>query len=252
MTTHEVPDHADRATAHVERTRRALEALAVDLAERGLRRLPSEEQLALDLGVSRPTVRSALQSLQLTGTIVRRHGAGTFVNRYAAGLPANLASDVPFLDIIERLGAEPTLEVVRLEATRLSDAHADRLDLPRGGGAVTVDRVFRADGRPVVHSRDVVPASLLTVPASGLSAESSTFAFVRRWTERQVGYSAARLRAVTAGTELANALDVAEDHPLVLLDHLHVDLDDRPVAITEAHVRDDRIPLTAIRSGTDL
>lgn len=42
-------------------------------------RIPSERQLAADLGVSRPTLREAIQQLASRGLLVSRHGGGTFV-----------------------------------------------------------------------------------------------------------------------------------------------------------------------------
>jgi GntR family transcriptional regulator len=41
--------------------------------------IPSERQLASDLGVSRLTVRAALDELVREGYLLRRRGAGTFV-----------------------------------------------------------------------------------------------------------------------------------------------------------------------------
>src|ERR1700744_580409 len=67
----------------------------VDGAERALRnwlapgryrqgdRLPPEHEVAAMLGVSRGTLRSALQRLEESGEIVRRQGSGTFVGRMA-------------------------------------------------------------------------------------------------------------------------------------------------------------------------
>ncbi|WP_345364826.1 GntR family transcriptional regulator, partial [Actinoallomurus liliacearum] len=40
--------------------------------------LPSERDLAQELGVSRPTIRAAIDELTCTGLLVRRHGRGTF------------------------------------------------------------------------------------------------------------------------------------------------------------------------------
>ena len=42
-------------------------------------RLPAERELALELGVSRPSLRAALQSLVAKGLLITRHGGGTFV-----------------------------------------------------------------------------------------------------------------------------------------------------------------------------
>src|ERR1700704_1518876 len=43
--------------------------------------LPSEPQLATDLGISRGTLRESLRLLISTGLLDRRHGVGTFVAR---------------------------------------------------------------------------------------------------------------------------------------------------------------------------
>jgi GntR family transcriptional repressor for pyruvate dehydrogenase complex len=52
-------------------------------------RLPGERDLALELGLSRPSVRSGLEALEAMGVVVSRRGAGTFI---ADGPPA-LASE---------------------------------------------------------------------------------------------------------------------------------------------------------------
>jgi GntR family transcriptional repressor for pyruvate dehydrogenase complex len=48
-------------------------------------RLPSERDFAVELGVSRPTLREAIQKLTSKGLIASRHGGGTYVtNRLEA------------------------------------------------------------------------------------------------------------------------------------------------------------------------
>jgi GntR family transcriptional repressor for pyruvate dehydrogenase complex len=42
-------------------------------------RLPAERQLAIDLGVSRTSIREALKTLEVIGLLERRHGGGTFI-----------------------------------------------------------------------------------------------------------------------------------------------------------------------------
>ena len=53
------------------------------LIERGdLRRgdrLPAERDLAIQIGVSRPTVRAGLRALQAMGVVISRHGSGTYI-----------------------------------------------------------------------------------------------------------------------------------------------------------------------------
>ncbi len=68
----ETPSTRDRVVEHVRRL----------IESGGLRpgdRLPSERDLALELSVSRPSVRSGLEALEAMGVVVSRRGAGTFI-----------------------------------------------------------------------------------------------------------------------------------------------------------------------------
>ena len=72
-------------------------ASLVDVAEEALRRwlatgrhrvgerLPPEQELSSQLGISRGTLRTALGRLERSGEIVRRQGSGTFVGEVASG-----------------------------------------------------------------------------------------------------------------------------------------------------------------------
>jgi len=56
------------------------------IIERGLRPgdpLPAEPELAKSLGISRPSLREAMRSLQTLGVVETRHGSGTFVGRFS-------------------------------------------------------------------------------------------------------------------------------------------------------------------------
>lgn len=74
-----------------DQTRRALEAIIGEMDLAASNKLPREEQLAQRLGVSRTTVRQALNDLAADGVVLRRQGKGTFVNVEAMGVRAPLA-----------------------------------------------------------------------------------------------------------------------------------------------------------------
>jgi GntR family transcriptional repressor for pyruvate dehydrogenase complex len=59
----------------VEHVRREIEAGRLGPGDR----LPPERELALKMGVSRPSLRSGLRTLQAMGIITSRRGAGTFI-----------------------------------------------------------------------------------------------------------------------------------------------------------------------------
>jgi GntR family transcriptional repressor for pyruvate dehydrogenase complex len=88
-------------------------------------RLPAERELAVQLGVSRPSVRAGLRSLSAIGVLQTRHGAGTFITD---GPPTLGSEPLSFLAALhgftrdEMFEARRLLEVgvVTLSATRAS------------------------------------------------------------------------------------------------------------------------------------
>jgi GntR family transcriptional repressor for pyruvate dehydrogenase complex len=68
----EAPSTRDRVVEHV---RRLIEGGRLRPGDR----LPGERDLAQELGVSRPSVRSGLEALESMGVVVSRRGAGTFI-----------------------------------------------------------------------------------------------------------------------------------------------------------------------------
>jgi GntR family transcriptional regulator len=73
--------------------------------------IPSERQLSLDLGVSRLTVRAALEGLVREGYLVRRRGAGTFVSEPKIAQELTMSS---FTDDIRSRGMTPGSRTLEL------------------------------------------------------------------------------------------------------------------------------------------
>ena len=69
-------------------------------------KLPSEEELAGLLGVSRPTLRVAIGYLESQGLLIRRHGVGTFISNSQAENITGEGLEVveSVCDLAERLG----------------------------------------------------------------------------------------------------------------------------------------------------
>ncbi len=76
--------------------------------------IPSERQLSTNLGVSRLTVRAALEELVREGYLVRRRGSGTFVSEPKIAQELTLTS---FSDDMRRRGMRPASRTLSLETT---------------------------------------------------------------------------------------------------------------------------------------
>lgn len=114
-------------------------------------RLPPERELALQLGVSRPSLREALIALEIQGRVEIRMGSGVYV---CAAPPAESGEPVALGDSpSELMQARSVLEgaVVALAAARVTKAGLERLraaldamrhDVQRGHSPLEADRRF--------------------------------------------------------------------------------------------------------------
>ena len=110
------------------------------------------------LGVSRGTLRSALQRLEESGEIVRRQGSGTFVGRMAvpAAFGERLERLEPYSSVASRRGLVLTAVDIRIEQRAVGSEVGEALGLDPTAAATTVARTLVADGAPVAVMFDVV------------------------------------------------------------------------------------------------
>jgi len=120
----------------------------VDLIERlgAGSAIPSERQLSTDLGVSRLTVRAALDDLVREGFLVRRRGSGTFVREPKIAQELTMTS---FSEDMRRRGMKPGSKTLALKQT-LAGAYLGRcLHVSPSEKILVVTRLRLADGSPM-------------------------------------------------------------------------------------------------------
>ncbi|MEU6929632.1 GntR family transcriptional regulator [Streptomyces sp. NPDC046385] len=137
--------------------------------------LGNEIDLATRLGLSRPTVRQAIQSLVDKGLLVRRRGVGTQVVHSSVRRPLELSS---LYDDLEASGQRPATRVLadRLEAADPRVAAA--LGVAEGAEVRYLERLRSAHGEPLALLRNHLPAGLLDADAEGV-AETGLYRLLR-------------------------------------------------------------------------
>lgn len=127
--------------------------------------LGNEIDLAGRLGLSRPTVRQAIQSLVDKGLLVRRRGVGTQVVHSQVKRPLELSS---LYDDLEAAGQRPATRVLRHAVQPATAEVAAALGVPEGADVVLVERLRLAHGEPMAHLRNHLPSGLLALESAAL------------------------------------------------------------------------------------
>ncbi len=218
-------------------------------------RLPSEADLSERYAVSRATIREALAKLELAGIVTRRHGSGTYVNtivREKPGLIWGWLDEAPaFIDLIARSGHAAASRV--LSATvGAANGVAPRLNLAPGEVVVRVEKLFLADGTPIIYSQTAIPAHLVQAkaeqPVLAADYEKPTYAVLAERGERRVHHQNSELRAVLADMALADRLGCERGAPLLQVEEVAYDLEQVPLFYALHHFRGDFISFRQIRT----
>ncbi|MGV9307095.1 GntR family transcriptional regulator [Nonomuraea sp. NPDC004354] len=175
-------------------------------------RLDNEILLADRLGLSRPTIRQAIQYLVDKGLLVRKRGVGTQVVHGQVKRSVELTS---LYDDLRRSGQEPATEVLALEPRPVDEQVAQVLGLSPGDEALYLERLRFAAGEPLALLHNWLPVGLASLTPDDLQGrglyELLRAAGVRMRVANQ------RIGARAASTTEAKLLDERRGAPLLTM-----------------------------------
>jgi GntR family transcriptional regulator len=131
-------------------------------------RLDNELQLAGDLGLSRPTMRKAMEYLVDQGLLIRRRGIGTTVVQPKVRRPIQLSS---LFEDLQTAGKRPSTSVLAFDVVPAPTEVAQALNVDEATGVHRIVRLRLADGRPIALMTNYLPTDL-----TGLGPEELTAA----------------------------------------------------------------------------
>ncbi|TSB46518.1 GntR family transcriptional regulator [Alkalicoccobacillus porphyridii] len=207
------------------------------------RQLPSEFELAKQMGVSRATLREALRLLEDEGLLVRRHGVGTFVNARPL-LTSGIEELSSVTDMIRQAGMEPGtifLSDSVLEATAEDQVQFKESDLEQ---VFQVERLRTADGMPVVYCLDRVPNHLLA--NRSVHETRSLFQFLSD-IGKTITYAVTYIEPIGYHETVSELLESDAGASLLLLNQTHYDQYDQPILYSQNYFRADKFKFHVLR-----
>ncbi len=200
--------------------------------------LPSERQLATALGVSRITVRKAIDGLASEGLLVSRQGSGNFV---CARIDKNFAKLTSFSEDMRSRGRVPHSEWLRRTEGTVAPEEALKLALSPGTQVFRFHRLRYADDTPMCLEYATIVASFLP---SLEAVDDSLYDALERVNHRPVR-ALQRLRALLLNDEQAKLLAAKSGDAGLLVERLGYLRDGRAVEFCQSFYRGDTYDFVA-------
>ena len=202
--------------------------------------MPSERSLCEHLGVSRPTVRAAIDDLARDGLLVRQHGRGTFTSphKISQEVPSAAGQPVPPAE------GDWLSEVLEFRTESAGARLSQRLHISPGDDVLHVLRRRVVDGEPMAIEEIRLPAAL--VP--GIAADDFVAGSLYRRLRERYGVDPTDAVQTTEPTVTdaieARLLGVPLYSPALLFERTTRDAGGRVIEFTRSVYRGDRYRIT--------
>ena len=188
--------------------------------------LPSEQALATELGVSQGTVRKALDSLAAERLVERRQGKGTYVAQHTQE-SAMFRFLKLFHDDEEKV--HPSTNETKLQRRPARKNERDALAIPARSEVFVLTRERWVDGAPALLEVICVPAALFPGLDERQPLPNTLYTLYESEYGVSIAAAAEKIRAVAADGGDAKRLNLEPGAPLIEVERIASDLNDRPV-----------------------
>ncbi len=213
--------------------------------------LPSENILSSKLNVSRATVRTALARLEYDGLIVRVHGKGTFIREKTLNLETSLGEKWDFVPMLEETGRKARIELLGIRQRPAGSEDAHFLNVRTHTEIVEVKRLYLADDKPVIYSRNLFLRSALKkgVDPVLMNYQCTAYDLFRSYFNESAENSLTDLIPVLPDAEVAQALQITETTPIFLFKDLFLTENEQILLAGENFMHENLLKLRFLSSS---
>ncbi len=211
------------------------------------KRMPSENELAQELGVSRSTIRIALTTLETEMMITRRQGDGTYINERLLNTTNNLGKILDFNRHIEASGYIPSVKAIYLNHKNPTPQECEALKIDPDSTILNIGRLFFADKYPVILSHNTIPEIILNTKLTIADLNQSLPYFFRQYCNLEFTYGITELQSVLPDTETQKLLEIDAHTPVMRFSEVFYSEDDQPVVYATNYYNDKKIRLLVAR-----
>jgi GntR family transcriptional regulator len=200
--------------------------------------LPSERLLSELHGISRMTARQAITYLTREGTLIARHGLGTFVAE--PKMTHDALHLLGFTEEIMQRGGNAVSRVVEQVVVLPPPRVMTELQLRAQEPVVKIVRLRLSDATPLLIETTYIPAAVCPALAYENMATQSLYALLEQRCGLRLKHARQTLEATVANDYESQMFGVAPGMPMILLEGMTSDEQERPVEYFKAVYRGDR------------
>lgn len=201
--------------------------------------LPSERELSEIYGVSRTTVRLALQELENIGLIYKKHGKGTFVSSISEST-LNLLGAYSFTEQMKSLGKTTKTIILDFEILESNKYFSSKLGIHTGTKVIKIKRLRLADGEPMMLERTYLPFKRFETLTSNMLEQKPMYdLFLEEYGEK-IKYAEEEFYASIINAKDALSLEVFENSAALNLVRTTYNVDNEVIEYTLSVARADQ------------
>jgi len=208
-------------------------------------RLPSEFELARELGVSRATLREALRILEDENVIIRKHGVGTFINSKPV-FTSGIEELYSITQMIEKKNQKAGTIFVNSDYQLATKTDIKAFQMDKAENILRIERIRTADDEPVVYCIDKIPESILPKDFN-FKNDGSIFQSLEKQANSYISYAVAEIEPVGYHEKISQILHSPPESSLLVLKQMHYDIADRPVLVSINYFRADKFRFQVLR-----
>lgn len=211
-----------------------------------MEKIPSEQKLSEQLGVSRNTIREAIKSLEQEGFLYSRHGVGTFVIGSKESLKTNISTLESSTNIIISQGYQPGTKNVESKVMNQPPSYIRKKLSLTEEEVFYIERVRTANDESVVYVEDYIPYRLGMERKYQEKYYESLLSFLELF-DMKIAFSICSIKAVISNERIESKLNLKDQHALLLLRQTHYTNNGIPALYSDSYYLSEKFEFNVIR-----
>ncbi|UDM31904.1 GntR family transcriptional regulator [Lentilactobacillus laojiaonis] len=177
-------------------------------------RIPSERELSIDFGVSRMTLRQAIQTLVDEGILERRVGSGTYVANQK--VQEKMSTVTSFTDLMLAQNKVPSSKTISYHIMEPSLSEVEILGIKENEPVLRMERIRYGDNVPICFEVATIPEKFI----DGLDKSEVTSSLYQSLEQKNnmiIGKAQQTISSTLAAEKIAEYLDIKRSDPILML-----------------------------------